>query len=245
MLSVVIPVYNEEGILRAAVAALRADLATLGARLPLTPWSWEIVLAENGSTDATVAIARELAAAHPDVRTFSTGEPNYGKALRAGIAAAAGTWVICEEIDLCDDDFHLRALRLLLAGGADVVIGSKAMAGANDERPVMRRLATRVMSGLLRVALEFRGTDTHGLKAFARQVVLPVVDACVVDRDLFASELVIRAARRGLAVVEIPVTLAEKRPPAVNLIKRVPHVLRGLAKLTWVIRVAKRDRGAP
>jgi hypothetical protein len=89
---------------------------------------------------------------------------------------------------------------------------------------------------MLRVALDFRGTDTHGLKAFDRAALLPIVEACVIDRDLFASELVIRAGRADLRVLEIPIRLHEKRPPAINLTKRVPHVLRGLAKLTYVIR---------
>jgi hypothetical protein len=124
----------------------------------------------------------------------------------------------------------------LLHGDADFVVGSKAMKGASDHRPVLRRVATRVINGMLWAALDFQGTDTHGLKAFARAVVLPIVQACVIDRDLFASELVIRAGRAGVQVIEIPVRLAEKRPPAINLVKRVPNVLRGMAKLTYVIR---------
>ena len=53
--------------------------------------------------------------------------------------------------------------------------------------------------------------DVSSRKAFHRETVLPVVHACVIDRDLFASELVIRAARAGLRIVEIPIQLAEKR----------------------------------
>ena len=170
------------------------------------------------------------------MRTFSLGEPNYGKALRRGILEAHGAIVICEEIDLCDLDFHRRALEHLRHHDCDMVVGSKAMKGASDERPLLRRAATKVINGMLRVALDFRGTDTHGLKAFERGALLPVVEACVIDRDLFASELVIRAARAGLGVLEIPVRLHEKRPPAINLLKRVPRVLRGMAKLTYVIR---------
>jgi hypothetical protein len=144
--------------------------------------------------------------------------------------------VICEEIDLCDPDFHRRSLELLQHRDADMVVGSKAMRGSNDQRPMVRRLATKVINSMLRVALDFRGTDTHGLKAFHRETLLPVVEACVIDRDLFASELVIRAGRDGLRIIEIPIRLAEKRPPSIQLTKRVPHVLRGLAKLTYVIR---------
>jgi hypothetical protein len=97
---------------------------------------------------------------------------------------------------------------------------------------------------MLRVALDFRGSDTHGLKAFHREIVTPVVERCVVDRDLFTSELVIRAGREGLAIVEVPIRLAEKRPPAINLVKRVPRVLRGLARLTYEIRLHDKGRGS-
>ena len=63
---------------------------------------------------------------------------------------------------------------------------------------------------------------------------------CVVDRDLFASEFVIRSQRMGLTVVEIPVSIEEKRPPSINLVRRVPHVLKSLGRLFWVIRVKNR-----
>jgi glycosyltransferase involved in cell wall biosynthesis len=226
--SIVIPVYNEEGILREAITELCAGLDPA--------LRFEVIIAENGSSDRTVELAEHLASERGEVRTFSLGEPNYGKALRRGILEARGTYVICEEIDLCDADFHRRALELLRHGDADMVVGSKAMKGASDHRPLMRRAATRVLNGMLRLALDFRGTDTHGLKAFHRETLLPVVESCVIDRDLFASELVIRAGREDLRVLEIPIRLDEKRRPAINLVKRVPNVLRGMAKLTYVIR---------
>lgn len=228
--SIVIPVYNEEGILREAITEL-AD--RFGRETGMT---FEIVIAENGSRDRTCELAAHLASERPEVRWFSLGEPNYGKALRKGILEARGTWVICEEIDLCDLDFHRRALAHLVHGDAAMVVGSKAMKGASDQRPMFRRVATKVINGMLRVALDFRGTDTHGLKAFHRATLLPVVEACVIDRDLFASELVIRAGRAELDVLEIPIRLSEKRPPAINLVKRVPNVLKGMVKLTRVIR---------
>jgi len=234
--SIVIPVYNEEGILREAVTELIEGLAVVRNALNAPELEFEIIIAENGSSDRTAELAVHLASEMPEVRTFSLGEPNYGKALRRGILEAKGRYVICEEIDLCDLDFHRRALEHLRHGDCDMVVGSKAMKGASDERPLFRRAATRVINGMLRVALDFRGTDTHGLKAFDRVRLLPIVEACVIDRDLFASELVIRAGRSGLHVMEIPIKLAEKRPPAINLVKRVPNVMRGLAKLTYVIR---------
>ena len=233
--SIVIPVYNEEGILREAITELLEGLDTVRAALETPELRFEVIIAENGSSDRTVEMAEHLAAERSEVRTFSLGEPNYGKALRRGILEARGTWVICEEIDLCDLDFHRRALELLRHGDADMVVGSKAMKGASDHRPLMRRAATRILNGMLRVAVDFRGTDTHGLKAFHRETLLPVVEQCVIERDLFASELVIRAGQ-VVTVIEIPIRIDEKRPPAINLVKRVPNVLRGMVKLTRVIR---------
>jgi hypothetical protein len=58
-----------------------------------------------------------------------------------------------------------------------------------------------------------------------------------VEKDVFASELVIRAYRAGLRIREIPVRVLEKRRPSINLTRRVPNVLESLAKLTWAIRI--------
>jgi len=229
-ISIVIPIYNEEGILHSAVVDLRERLAPFN-------WNYEIVLAENGSRDRTIKIAEELEAKYPEVRHLSVGEPNYGKALRMGILAARGELVLADEIDLCDADFHRRAIDLLRAGEADLVIGSKLIGGAEDERPLFRHAASLVYTGLLRVLLGFRGTDTHGLKGFRRSRLVPVVDACQVEKDVFASELVIRSYRADLRVIEIPTRVMEKRPPTINLMKRVPNVLKSIAKLTWSIRV--------
>jgi glycosyltransferase involved in cell wall biosynthesis len=234
-ISIVIPVYNEQAILHAAVVDLRERLKPLG-------WSYEIILTENGSKDRTIEIGNELAAKYPtpadgQVKIISMGEPNYGRALKEGILLAQGDIVLCDEIDLCDTDFHRRAVEILETGDADLVIGSKLAQGAADERPLLRHAASIGYSALLRVLLGFRGTDTHGLKAFRREALLDVVRACLVEKDVFASELVIRADRARIRIREVPVHVIEKRPPSINLFKRVPNVMKSLAKLTWSIRV--------
>ncbi|WNG55752.1 glycosyltransferase family 2 protein [Archangium gephyra] len=229
-LSIVIPVYNEASIVASAAAELAQGLDARG-------WDYEIIFAENGSRDATPQILEDMCAKNPRLRWFHSERPNYGVALKAGIEKARGTYVFCDEIDLCDLSFYDAALPLLEKGGEDMVVGSKAAKGASDQRPLVRRLATRVHNKLLRVALGFQGTDTHGLKAFRREALLPVVARCVVDMDVFASEFVIRAWREGLRVVEIPIQLHEKRQPSIHLFKRVPNVLRNVGKLVYVIRI--------
>ncbi len=229
VISIVIPIFDEEGILHAAIVDLRERLSHHGLAV-------EIVLAENGSTDGTIAVARALAAKFPEVRWISIDEPNYGAALRCGIEAARAPIVVCEEIDLCDVDFLLRAVSLLEADEADFVVGSKLLPGASDERPALRHAASLVYSGALRRILGFRGTDTHGLKAFRRDVVLPILRACRVDKDVFASELVLRAERAGVRIVEIPVRVKELRPPSIDLVRRLPGVASRVARLWWALR---------
>ncbi len=230
--TIVIPVYNEEGILQAAAANLVEGLKRFA-------WAYELILAENGSTDQTAAIAARLAQGIPQLRLLRSGGPNYGKALRGGILAASGEFVICDEIDLCDTDFYERALRILKEDQADLVVGSKRLVEAEDRRPLMRRMGSLIITGLLRLSLGFRGTDTHGLKAFRRNRLLAIAERCVVDKDLFASEFVIRAEREGVRIKEIPITIRELRPSAIHLFRRVPNVLMNLGKLIVAIRLKK------
>jgi glycosyltransferase involved in cell wall biosynthesis len=222
--SIVIPVHNEEAILHAAVVDLRE-------RLQDADYTWELILAENGSVDATTAVANALAEKYPNISVISLPEPNYGRALRQGITVARGDIVICEEIDLCDVAFHRQALALLTDPTVDIVVGSKLLAGASDERPLMRHAASHVYSTMLRLVLGFHGTDTHGLKVLRRSRILPIVNACVVERDVFASELLIRAERARLKIVEVPVRVMELRPPSINLFARVPRVLSNVVQL--------------
>src|SRR4030095_2580087 len=95
--SIVIPVYNEEKILLESLSELREKLRAL-------PWTYEILVSENGSRERHVGHSR--------------GDPNYGKAMREGILRARGRFVICDEIDLCDVDFYTRAMALLERGEA-------------------------------------------------------------------------------------------------------------------------------
>jgi len=230
VLTIIIPVYNEELILYGSVEQLIAKLE----RFQIT---FEIIITENGSTDRTVAIGNELAAKHDFIRMLHHPAPNYGAALKHGILEAKGDFVICDEIDLCDVDFYERALALLRSDQADMVVGSKALAQSQDDRPFMRRLATRILNDMLRYGVGFKGTDTHGLKSFQREKLIPVVQRCELEKDLFASEFVIRAEREGFRVEEVPLKVREMRAPSINLYRRVPKVMKDMTRLIYMIRI--------
>jgi glycosyltransferase involved in cell wall biosynthesis len=221
-LSILIPIYNEAEILERAVRDLIAELAK-------HPWTYELILCENGSRDATREIGAALAAEFPRVSILSYHEPNYGGALREGMRKAQGEILVCFEIDFWDVDFVAQALPRIEHN--DMVIGSKRAAGATDNRPFIRRLATRVFNLLLHVLLGFKGTDTHGLKALRRQSVTDIIEVCETDRDVFVTELIVRAQYLGLAISEIPIAVHEIRPAPINIYRRVPKALKQVMRL--------------
>jgi len=235
LVTIVIPVYNEEGILEEAVKRLKNDLVPFE-----QDFTFELILAENGSKDNTIAKGQKLAEADPFVSIFHYQYPDYGLALQEGIRRAKGEIVICDEIDLCLPEFYEKALDLFKNSGVEMIVGSKRVEGANDQRPFKRRFATWILNIMLKVILGFKGTDTHGVKAFLKKPLMPVLDKCIVGKDIFASEFVIRAERMGINIKEVPISLDEKRAPSIKLMKRVPKVLSNLAYLFWNIRVKNR-----
>lgn len=210
-ISIIIPVYNEELILAKAIEALIAGVNEL-------PFRYEVLLCENGSTDRTSQLAEELSRRHSQVRVIRLPEPSYGHALRVSIEQARYDRLVLLNLDLCDINFLAQANQLL--DTHDGVIGSKVLAGSRDERPWNRRLITRLFNGFLRLALGFTGTDTHGIKAFRRHRVLPLVRACATQAELFDTELVLRGQRSGLTWCEIPVAVRECRPARAAVLTR-------------------------
>jgi len=221
-ISIIIPVYNEEVILAEAVEGLIRGLDSLR-------FSFEVLLCENGSTDGTAAIARDLSRADARVRILHLSYPSYGHALRAGIEHARYDRLVLLNLDLCDMEFLARASALL--DQFECVVGSKVAPGSKDERPLVRRLITRLFNGFLRVALGFKGSDTHGIKAFRRHRVLPLVRACATNAELFDTELVLRAHRAGVTWQEIPVTVRECRPARTTVLGRAVRTLPELLTL--------------
>lgn len=225
-LTVVVPVYNEADFVPVALPRLVAAVEETGA-------PYRIVLVENGSTDGTAAVAREMAEGS-GVEVVSLPEPDYGAAMRAGFLAAEGDWVVNLDIDYFSADFLKRVLDQ--PAGVDLVIGSKRDPSSRDRRPMIRRLATRVFNFLLRVILGSRVSDTHGMKGFRRELVADLASKVVSTRDLFDTELVVRAERAGYRIVEVPVQVEEMRTARSSLLKRVPRTILGLLRIRRLLR---------
>ena len=233
-LSVVVPVYNELEILPSFTEELVGFLDSLDQ-------SYEILLIENGSTDGTAALVNDLSHRLPTLRAFHIAHASYGDALRLGLTEADANVVIVLNADLLDKSFILASLERLV--DYEVVVGSKNLPQSLDRRPFLRRLITRSFNLLLKLLFGFRGTDTHGLKAFRRGALDIVLPACSTNAEIFDTELILRAQYLGMRIVEVPVTVREIRPSRYGLLQRVPQTVVDLATLIKTLK--RRETGAP
>ena len=137
LLSVVMPAYNEAALLESSVCAVADGLRAANRR-------FELMIVENGSTDATRTIAQALAdeLAEVDVRVLPRAD--YGEALRTGVLESTGDVVATLDVDYFDLDFLAAALGRVErdSAPADLVVASKRAEGAHDRRPWFRRLVT-------------------------------------------------------------------------------------------------------
>jgi glycosyltransferase involved in cell wall biosynthesis len=220
------PAHNEAAHLETAVLDVHEGLRARRV-------DFELLVVENGSTDGTLAIAKRLADGYPNVRVSSRPVANYGAALREGLLASRGEFVVTFDVDYYELGFVDRALPLLEAGDRApvMVVASKRTTGAQDERPWPRRLVTAVFGWMLRVGFSLAVSETHGMKAMRRAPVETLLRQCRFASDLFDTELVIRAERAGLEVAELPARTQEQRPSRTSIWRRVPRTLVGLAEL--------------
>ena len=232
-ISVVIPVHNEAGYIDAALPQLAEALESVGE-------AFEIIVAENGSTDATADIADRFAQADNRISVIRLPDPDYGAAMRRGFLEAKGAWVVNFDIDYFSSDFLRSGLQV--DDSIDIVLASKRVEGSDDQRSPLRRLGTWGFNLVLRLLFRSRVTDTHGMKMIRRPVVEALVPRVRSTKDLFDTELVIRAERAGHRIAEIPTKVEELREARSSFFSRIPRTLMGLFRIRRALWTeARRD----
>ena len=222
------PAHDEEPFIASAVREVAEGMRSRG--------EFEVIVVENGSTDATADVAKALVDEIPELRPLSLGEPDYGKALQMGFLAARGEVVAFFDVDYYDLGFLDRAVALMDGPAAPaVVVGSKRGEGAIDTRPWPRRMVTLVFSTVLRVGFGLSVSDTHGMKVLRREPLVPLAEACRFGTDLFDTELILRAERAGLGAGEVPVIVQELRPSRSSIARRIPRTIGNLVKLRFYL----------
>lgn len=204
-LTILMPCLDEAETLATCIRKAKAFLADSGV-------AGEVVVADNGSRDGSQSIAAEEGA-----RVVEVAERGYGAALKAGIRAARGRFVVMGDADDSYDFSRLMPFVEALRNGSDLVIGNRFRGGiAPGAMPLLHRyLGNPMLSFLGRLFFGVGVGDFHcGLRGFDRERILAL--SLATTGMEFASEMVVKASLAGLRIGEVPTTLrpdGRSRPP--------------------------------
>jgi glycosyltransferase involved in cell wall biosynthesis len=224
---IVIPVYNERLALEASVRRLHGFLTSS------FPFSWRIVIADNASTDGTMAIARRLTYELDNVEAIHLAAKGRGRALRAAWSEGHARILAYMDVDLSTDLAALLPLVApLLSGHSDIAIGTRLATGAKVTRGIRRELISRAYNRILRLALRARFSDAQcGFKAIRADAARTLVPLVADEEWFFDTELLVLAQRRGLRIHEVPVDWVEDTDTRVAVISTALADMRGIARL--------------
>ncbi|MBI4571521.1 MAG: glycosyltransferase [Chloroflexi bacterium] len=229
-LDIVLPVYNEAHVLAGSIEKLRAYL-----RETNFPYSWRIVIADNASTDATLAAAQELAQRFDDVAAIHLPQKGRGRALRKAWSESDAGAMCYMDIDLSTGlDALLPLARAVLEEGYDVATGSRMARGSQITRSLRREITSRGLILLVKVAFLSRLSDTQcGFKAITRQAARELLPLVENEEWFFDTELLLLAEKGGYRVKDVPVRWLEDTDTRVNVRKTVLEDLRGLLRMRF------------
>jgi len=224
---VVIPVYNEEHVLAQSVATLRQFLSQGFHH------QWRILIADNASTDGTLAVAEELAEKHRDVDFLHIPEKGRGRALKASWLGSAADIVSYMDVDLSTElEAFPPLIEAIASEGYHVATGSRLSAASETTRSLKRDVISRGYNLMIKSLFFTRFSDAQcGFKALSRQAVRELVPLIENNEWFFDTELLILAEKAGYPVKGIPVRWLEDPDTRVNIRKTVWEDVRGLARL--------------
>ncbi|WP_236790668.1 bifunctional glycosyltransferase family 2/GtrA family protein [Amycolatopsis sp. GM8] len=228
VLDVVIPVYNEETDLAQCVRRLHAYLRDT------VPYQYRITIADNASTDATLAIAHELAGEIAEVEVVHLDQKGRGRALNAVWSASDAQVLAYMDVDLSTDLAALLPLVApLISGHSDLAIGSRLARGARVVRGPKREIISRCYNLILRGTLAVRFTDAQcGFKAIRADVAKQLLPLVEDTGWFFDTELLVLAQRAGLRTHEVPVDWIDDPNSSVNIVATATADLKGVARMT-------------
>jgi len=227
-LEVVIPVHNEERVLRDSVSRLHRRLV-VACDVP-----FRVTIADSASSDRTAEIAQSLARELRFVHYLRIEQKGRGRALRAAWSISDADVLAYMDVDLSTDLAHLSALfEPLLAGRADMAVGSRLAPGAEVTRGLKRELLSRGYNALLGIVLGAGFSDAQcGFKAVRREVIRVLLPLIEDEGWFFDTELLYLAQRNGFSIREIPVRWVDDDSDSrVNITRTVSADVKGIARL--------------
>jgi glycosyltransferase involved in cell wall biosynthesis len=224
---IVIPVYNEEHVLAESLSTLRKFLAQGFEH------EYRIVVADNASTDGTLALAQKLAQKHADVASLHIPQKGRGRALRSAWLTSPADILSYMDVDLSTDLAAFPPLIEAIASeGYDIAIGSRLSRASDTKRSFKREVTSRSYNVMIKGLFFTRFSDAQcGFKAASRQAVQDLVPLIENNEWFFDTEMLILAEKAGYRIKEIPVRWLEDPDTRVNVPKTVWEDIRGLMRL--------------
>lgn len=228
VVDVVIPVLNEEKALPESVATLHQFLSDH------SPYPFRIVIADNGSTDQTPAIAESLSQKYPEVSWTRLEIRGRGRALRKTWLESDADILTYMDVDLSTGlDAFPPLVRAIGEEGYDVAIGSRLMKGSVvKKRTLKREITSRTYNLIIKATFFTRFSDAQcGFKAISRNAARFLVPKIQDQGWFFDSELLILAEKGGFRIKDVPVEWVDDPDSRVHVVKTATDDLKGLLRL--------------
>ena len=227
MISVIVPAYNESQRLPETLTRIREHLDATGEE-------YEVIVADDGSTDGTVAHVRTLEPGWPQLSVLALAHRGKGAAVRAGMLRARGEQRLFTDADLSTPMEELPRLRERIGGQVQVAIASRAVPGATigvhqpGRREMMGRSYNRLVQMLVLPGLH----DTQcGFKVFTAEAAVACFEPLRTPGFGFDAEVLLRARRRGWEIAEVPVRWDHRDDSRVSALHDSGSVLVDLIRL--------------
>jgi len=232
-ITAIIPVFNDR------VSLERALPLSVGALAGITPL-FEIIVAEDGSSDGSAEFVRDYALKDPRVRLLhSDTRLGRGRALNRAITEAKGEIVCYYDVDLATGMQHLPELVTTIQNGADISTGSRLLPSSDTVRTGGREIASRSYNFLVRFFLGSRLFDHQcGFKGFRKARIMPLLPRIRSEHWFWDTEILVRAQRMGYKVAEFPVHWRAGKGTTVRM-KDVFSMGSSILRLWWQIHVSE------
>jgi len=199
---------------------LENSIATIIKQVKIPIKDYEVIIAEDGSTDGSDKLALKLSKKFQNVRCIcSRRRKGKGRAIKNAFKTARGELLAFMDVDLSSDPVCLPKMLKSLESGADIAIGSRHLAGSKVKRGVVRSLASKSYNYLARALFSTRINDMQcGFKAFRRSM-LPVLLSAKSDGFFWDTEVLLTAEASGACIAEVPISWRENKKSKLKLVK--------------------------
>ena len=237
--SIVIPAFNES-------ARIPATLQDVVCCIRRHQWDAEVIVVNDGSTDATRQVVLDFARTAPEVRILDNpGNRGKGYSVRSGLLQAFGEVVMFTDADLSAPIEEADGLLAAIAGGADIAIGSRWLERNRQthRQPLYRQFFGRCFNAVTRMIMTLPFADTQcGFKAFTRKAAQTVFQLQTIERWGFDPEILFIGLKRGFRIDEVPVSWAHDERTRMSYLKDGMRMLQDIAIVRWNAMLGRYNR---